>query len=122
MGDPAPLQPELPFDLEAPAPVARSPKPADEASTPVPGDRPSPPAWRPTVVEAPAAPLTQILDRVRAFPWARWRALAGRALGGSLGIGAVGARALRGGAAVAGTLIVRGAPYAATLARNLARA
>jgi len=123
MGDPAPLQPDLPFDLEPPAPVARSPKPPEAASTPLPGEPPSPPAWRPTVIEAPKDPLTRkVLDRVRAFPWARWRAPARRALRGSRSIGAVGARALGGGAAVAGTLIVRSAPYAATLARNLARA
>jgi hypothetical protein len=43
-------------------------------------------------------------------------------LGGSRGIGALAARALRAGASVAGTVIVRGAPYAIALARNIAHA
>ncbi|HLB77622.1 MAG TPA: hypothetical protein VJO72_11360 [Candidatus Dormibacteraeota bacterium] len=137
MGEPAPLQPDLPFDLEPPAPAPRSPKPAEAAATPVPTEPPSQPAWRPTVVEPPGPPLTQrILGRVRGLPWARGRALAGRALrgsrgigalagralGGSRGIGAPAGRALRAGASVAGTLIIRGAPYAIALARNIARA
>ncbi len=123
MGEPAPLQPDLPFDLEPPALAARSPKPAETAATPVPTEPPAQPAWRPTVVEPPGPPLTQrILGRVRGLPWARWRALAGRALGGGRGIGAVAARALGAGGSVAGTLIVRSAPYAIALARNIARA
>jgi hypothetical protein len=123
MGDPAPLQPDLPFDLDAPAPAPRPPKPAETAATPVAAEPPSPPAWRPTVVEPAGPPLTQqMLDRVRGLPWARWRAIAGPVLGGSRGIGAVAGRALRAGATVAGTVIVRGAPYAVTLARNIARA
>lgn len=123
MGDPAPLQPDLPFDLDAPAPAPRSPKPAEATSTPVPAEPPSPPAWRPTVVEAPGPPLTQqLLGRLRGLPWERWSALAGRAVGGSRGIGAVAARALGGGASVARTLVVRSAPYAVALARNIARA
>jgi hypothetical protein len=123
MGEPAPLQPDLPFDLEPPAPAPRPPKPAEAAATPVPTEPPSPPAWRPTVVEPPGPPLTrQILDRVRGLPWARGRAMAGRALGGSRGIGASAARVLRAIGTVAGTLIVRSAPYAVALARNIARA
>ncbi len=123
MGDPAPLQPDLPFDLDAPASTPRSPKPAEAASTPVPDEPPSRPAWRPAVVEAPGPSLArQLLDRLRGLPWSRGRALAGRALGGSRGIGAVAARALRRAATVARTLIVRGAPYAVALARNIARA
>src|SRR6266849_2772303 len=123
MGEPAPLQPDLPFDLEPPALAPRSPKPAETAATPVPTGRPSQPAWRPAVVEPAGPPLTQrILGRVRGLPWARWRALAGRALGGGRGIGAVAARALGAGGSVAGTLIVRSAPYAIALARNIARA
>jgi hypothetical protein len=43
-------------------------------------------------------------------------------LGGSRGIGALAGRALRAGASVAGILIVRAAPYAIALARNIARA
>jgi hypothetical protein len=123
MGEPAPLQPDLPFDLEPPVPAPRSPKPAETAAAPVPAEPPSQPAWRPTVVEPPGPPLTQqILGRVRGLPWARWRALAGRALGGSRGIGTVAGRALRAGGSVAATLIVRSAPYAIALARNIARA
>src|SRR5207245_11227605 len=64
----------------------------------------------------------QLRDRVRGRPRAQSRALAGRALGGSRGIGAVAARILRAIGRVAGTLIVRSAPYAIALARNIARA
>lgn len=123
MGEPAPLQPDLPFDLDPPVPAPRSPKPAEAASTPVTSEPPSPPAWRPALVEAPGPPLTrQLLDRVRGLPWARGRALAGRALGVSRGIGAVAARVLLAIGRVAGTWIVRSAPYAVALARNIARA
>ncbi len=123
MGDPAPLQPDLPFDLEAPAPTPRSPQPAEAASTPVASELPARPAWRPVVVAEPGPPLTQrLLDRLRGLPWSRWRATGGRALGGGRVIGGVGARILRGGAAAVGTVVVHAAPYAASLARNLARA
>jgi hypothetical protein len=89
------------------------------------------------VVAEPGPPLTRrLLDRLRGLHWWRWRATGGRALGGgrvigavggrALGggrvIGAVGARILRGGAAAVGTVVVNAAPYAASLARNLARA
>ncbi len=134
MADPAPLQPDLPFDLEGPEPPATPPRPAPKSSDPpaeVPASRP---AWRPAVVEEPPPPLTQqLLERLRKLPWSRWRALGRRAIGISGGIGAIGARKVRlGGAigaskvrlgvAVAGSAIQRGAPYAATLARKVAKA
>ena len=123
MSDPAPLQPDLPFDLEAPAPTPRSPQPAEAASTPVPSESPARPAWRPALVAEPGPPLTQqLLHRLRGLPWSRWRATGGRALGGGRVIGAVAARLLRGGAAAVGTVVVHAAPYAVSLARNLARA
>lgn len=122
MGEPAPLQPDLPFDL---SPAASTPvsRPAAESATPPPDEPPITQAWRPALVEELPPPLTQqLLGRLRGLPWSRWRALGRRAIGRGSRIGAIGARILRLGAAAAGSTLAKGAPYAVTLARKTARA
>jgi len=123
MADPAPLQPDLPFDLEAPAPSARR-EPAGPDVPVSPADAaPSRPAWRPAVVEPPPPPLTeQLLARLRGLPWSRWRAMSARVMSRSGSVGRVGARYFRVAGAAAAAGLGRGAPYAATLAKNIARA
>lgn len=123
MPDPAPLQPDLPFDLEAPKPAARPLQPASGSPAPPPDQPPVTQAWRPALVEELPPPLTQqLIERLRRLPWSRWRAVAARSIGRSARLGAFGARTVRLGAAAAGTVVARGAPYAATLARRSARA
>jgi hypothetical protein len=120
MASQAPLQPELPFDLgidQPPVPAAPpSPAPSqDDAIL-------KPAAWQP-VVEEPGPPISrQLLDRLRALPWARWGAVGQQALkrGGNSGTTG-GAHLLRLATAAAGAAVARGAPYAATLARKTAR-
>jgi len=126
MGEPAPLQPDLPFDLEAAANAspATPPQPPVADSSVAPAEPVSVrPAWRPAVVEDPGPPLSQqLLDRIRALPWSRWRGTGARALGAGGGATAILARFLRVAVAAGGSGLARFAPYAAALARNTARA
>jgi hypothetical protein len=121
MAEPAPLQPELPFDASSGEAASRpTPPPRESAAL----DPASPvPAWRPAIVEEPPASVSeQLVGRLRELPWSRWRALAEQVLSRGGNLSGFGGRTIRLGAAAAGTAMAQGAPYAATLARNTARA
>lgn len=123
MGEPAPLQPDLPFDRGGPAPSGRPGPPPGQPAAVTPPGLPAVPAWQPTVVEELPPPLTQQLaGRLQGLPWARWGAQLQQAIRQSSWAGAVGRRTLRVGATAASAAMTQGAPYAAALARNTARA
>lgn len=117
-----PIQEDLPLDLPAPG----GPKPPS-ASTPAPtaSDVPDVPAWkaaRPSDEPPQPTLYEQLWNRLRALPWARWRAQAAPVLKTGAGQLAAAARlAARQGGTVAQVAVKRGAPYAVRLAKGTAR-
>ena len=102
-----PIQEDLPF--EAPAtPPASAETPAWEAARPK--------------AELPPSLYDQLLTRLRAIPWARWRAAATPVLKSGAGqLGSVARVAANRGGSVARVAIMRGAPYTLRLVRATAR-
>jgi hypothetical protein len=102
-----PIQEDLPF--EAPA------TPSASAETP---------AWvaaRPKA-DLPPSIYDQLLTRLRAIPWARWRAAATPVLkSGAEQLGAAAKVAVTRGGGVARVAVKRGAPYTVRLAKATAR-
>lgn len=121
-----PIQEDLPLDLPAGADKKMSSGPASSA------DRtPDVPAWKgaqPTQ-EVPPSLYEQIWTKVRALPWARWRAQATPVLRiGAEQVAAAARLAARHGGSIArqgGTIaqvaVKRGAPYTVELAKATAR-
>ena len=106
-GAPEPIQEDLPFDAPATPP----------AST----DTPAWTAARPRA-EVPPSVFEQLLTRLRAIPWARWRAAATPVLKSGAGqLGTVAKMAVTRGGGVARVAVKRGAPYTVRLAKATAR-
>ena len=106
-GAPEPIQEDLPF--------------GGPATPPTSADKPAGMAARAKAELSPSI-YDQLLKRLRAIPWARWRAAATPVLksgGGQLGTVAKGA-VTRGGS-VARVAVKRGAPYTVRLAKATAR-
>jgi hypothetical protein len=143
-----PIQEDLPFELPSPPPGTKTP-PSGEAGqgpptgSPAPGDSPAWKAAQPSVYTPPSL-YEQFWKRLRALPWARWRAHAAPVLKSSAEqLGTVARVAVtRGGAAakvavtrggtaakvamtrggtVARVAVKRGAPYTVRLAKATAR-
>ena len=112
-GAPEPIQEDLPFDTPATPPTPTTP-PASTGT----------PAWiaaRPRA-ELPPSLYDQLLSRLRAIPWARWRAAATPVLKSGAGqLGTVAKVAVTRGGGVARVAVKRGAPYTVRLARATAR-
>jgi len=106
-GAPDPIQEDLPFDAPATPP----------AST-------GTPTWitaRPKA-DLPPSLYDQLLARLRAIPWARWRAAATPVLRSGAGqLGTVAKVAVTRGGGAARVAVKRGAPYTLRLARATAR-
>ena len=106
-GMPEPIQEDLPFE----SPV----------TPPATGDTPAWVARRPPAVVGPSL-YDQLLTRVHAIPWARWRAAATPVLkSGTAQVGAAARVAVTRGSGVARLAVKRGAPYTLRLARATAR-
>ena len=98
-----PIQEDLPFDL-----------PTGPAGT-------TPPPARPNVALPPSL-YEQLLTRLRALPWARWRDQAAPVLKSGAGqLGTVAKVAVTRGGTVARVAVKRGAPYTLRLAKATAR-
>jgi hypothetical protein len=116
-----PIQEDLPLDLagsKTPAPRPSSPEPDPTSLIP------SVPAWKAAQPsgELPPSLFEQLLKRLRAIPWARWRAKAAPVLRSGAGqIGAAAKVAVTRGTTVARVGVKRGAPYALQLAKATAR-
>jgi hypothetical protein len=107
-----PIQEDLPFDL--PTGPARSTRPGE----------PERPAGGPARSGAELAPslLEQLSNRLRALPWARWRAQATPVLRSRAGqLGTVAKVAVSRGGTVAKVAVKRGTPYTLRLAKATAR-
>jgi len=106
-GAPEPIQEDLPFDAPAAPPTSTGT-----------------PAWiaaRPKA-ELPPSLYDQLLTRLRAIPWARWRAAATPVLKSGAGqLGTVAKVAVTRGGGVARVAVKRGAPYTVRLAKATAR-
>jgi hypothetical protein len=106
-GAPEPIQEDLPFD------GAASPPPSTDT-----------PAWiaaRPKA-DLPPSLYEQFLRRLRAIPWARWRAAATPVLKSGAGqLGTVAKLAVDRSGSVARVAVKRGAPYTVRLAKATAR-
>jgi hypothetical protein len=107
-GTPEPIQEDLPLEgLPTPPAVA-----------------PATPPWmaaRPTA-DLPPSVYQQLLTRLRAIPWARWRAAATPMLKtGADQLGSAARVAVTTGSNVASLAVKRGAPYTVRLARATAR-
>jgi len=106
-GAPEPIQEDLPFDAPATPPTSTGT-----------------PAWiaaRPKA-ELPPSLYDQLLTRLRAIPWARWRAAATPVLKSGAGqLGTVAKVAVTRGGGVARVAVKRGAPYTVRLAKATAR-
>jgi hypothetical protein len=99
-----PIQEDLPFDLET-APVAKRALTSAQPS-----------------IELPLSLYEQIWTKLRALPWARWRAQATPVLkAGAEQLGTVAKVAVSRGGSVARVAVKRGAPYTLELARATAR-
>jgi hypothetical protein len=99
-----PIQEDLPLDLTSSH--AKSPTP------PPPGPR----------GELPPSIFEQLIRRLRAVPWARWRAAAAPVLRTGAGqLGTVAKVAVTRGSTVARVAVKRGTPYALQLAKGTAR-
>ena len=106
-GAPEPIQEDLPFDAPA-TPPASNDTPAWMASRPR--------------AEVPPSVFEQLLTRLRAIPWARWRAAAAPVLKSGAGqLGSVAKVAVTRGGGVARVAVKRGAPYTVRLAKATAR-
>ena len=116
-----PIQEDLPMDLAAPKPPAPQPSsPEPDPTSLIPGI----PAWKAAQpsAELPPSLFEQMLKRLRAIPWARWRAKAAPVLRSGAGqIGSVAKVAVTRGSTVARVGVKRGAPYALQLAKATAR-
>ena len=112
-GAPEPIQEDLPFDTPATPPTPTTP-PASTGT----------PAWiaaRPRA-ELPPSLYDQLLSRLRAIPWARWRAATTPVLKSGAGqLGTVAKVAVTRGGGIARVAVKRGAPYTVRLARATAR-
>jgi hypothetical protein len=105
-----PIQEDLPFE-----------QPATPAMPPVSADTPAWVAARPKA-EQPPSLYDQLLTRLRAIPWARWRAAATPVLKSGAGqLGTVARVAVNRGGSVARVAVKRGAPYTVRLAKATAR-
>jgi len=116
-----PIQEDLPLELAASKPPAPRPNSPEPDPTPL---VPSVPAWKAAQPsgELPPSLFEQILRRLRAIPWARWRAKAAPVLRSGAGqIGTVAKIAVTRGSTVARVGVKRGAPYALQLAKATAR-
>ena len=101
-----PIQEDLPLDL-AQSP-AKPPTPARSAVQPS--------------GELPPSLFEQVLSRLRAVPWARWRAQATPVLRSGAGqLGSAAKVAVTRGSTVARVAVKRGTPYALQLAKGTAR-
>jgi hypothetical protein len=106
-GAPDPIQEDLPFETPATPPAS--------------GDTPAWVAARPRA-ELPPSLYDQLLTRLRAIPWARWRAAATPVLKSRAGqLGTVAKAAVNRGGSVARVAVKRGAPYTVRLAKATAR-
>jgi hypothetical protein len=106
-GAPDPIQEDLPF--------------AAPTTPPASADTPAWVAARPKAELAPSL-YEQLLKRLRAIPWARWRAAATPVLkSGAAQLGTVAKVAVNRGGGVARVAVKRGAPYTVRLARATAR-
>ena len=106
-GAPDPIQEDLPFEAPAAAP----------------GSSETPPwvAARPRA-DLPPSLTDQLLTRLRAIPWARWRAAATPVLkSGAEQLGTVAKVAAIRGGGIARVAVKRGAPYTVRLAKATAR-
>jgi len=112
-GAPEPIQEDLPFGTPATPPTPTTP-PASTGT----------PAWiaaRPRA-ELPPSLYDQLLSRLRAIPWARWRAATTPVLKSGAGqLGTVAKVAVTRGGGIARVAVKRGAPYTVRLARATAR-
>jgi hypothetical protein len=105
-----PIQEDLPFE-----------QPATPAIPPVSADTPAWVAARPRA-DLPPSLYDQLLTRLRAIPWARWRAAATPVLkSGAEQLGTVARVAVNRGGSVARVAVKRGAPYTVRLAKATAR-
>jgi hypothetical protein len=106
-GTPEPIQEDLPF--------------LAPAAPPAPADTPAWAAARPKA-ELPPSLSDQLLTRLRAIPWARWRAATTPVLkSGVEQLGTAARVAVTRGGGVARVAVKRGAPYTVRLARATAR-
>ena len=105
-----PIQEDLPFE-----------QPATPAIPPVSANTPAWVAARPKA-DLPPSLYDQLLTRLRAIPWARWRAAATPVLkSGAEQLGTVAKVAVNRGGSVARVAVKRGAPYTLRLAKATAR-
>jgi hypothetical protein len=106
-GAPEPIQEDLPFEATA--------------TTPASTDTPAWVAARPKA-ELPPSLYDQLLKRLRAIPWAHWRAAATPVLkSGAEQLGTAARLAVNRGGSVARVAVKRGAPYTVRLAKATAR-
>ncbi len=125
-----PIQEDLPLDLPTPSPQ-KPPEGSGSSTSPI-----EVPAWKaaqPSDEPPPPTLYEQLLQRLRALPWARWRAQAAPVLKTGVGQLAAAARlaarqggtvaqiAVQRGGTVAQIAVKRGAPYAVQLAKGTAR-
>jgi hypothetical protein len=102
-----PIQEDLPFESSAPTPAS--------------SDTPAWVAARPKA-ELPPSLYDQLLKRLRAIPWAQWRAAATPVLkSGAEQLGTAAKLAVNRGGSVARVAVKRGAPYTVRLAKATAR-
>jgi hypothetical protein len=116
-----PIQEDLPLDLSASKPPAARPGSPEPDPTPV---TPNVPAWKAAQPssELPPSLYEQILKRLRAVPWGRWRAQAAPVLrSGAEQLGTAAKVAVTRGSTVARVAVKRGTPYTLQLARATAR-
>jgi hypothetical protein len=105
-----PIQEDLPFE-----------QPATAATPPVSAGTPAWVTARPKA-ELPPSLYDQLLTRLRAIPWARWRAAATPVLKSGAGqLSTVARVAVNRGGSVARVAVKRGAPYTLRLAKATAR-
>lgn len=111
-----PIQEDLPLDISGSKPTGHTPDPGSLT--------PDVPA-RKAAQERGALPpslFEQILKRLRALPWAAWRAQAAPVIRSGAGqLGSVAKVAVTRGSTVARVAVKRGTPYAVQLAKGTAR-
>ena len=111
-----PIQEDLPLDISGSKPTGHLPDP-----TSVTPDLPTLRAAQPRG-ELPPSLFEQILKRLRALPWARWRAQAAPVIRSGAGqLGSVAKVAVTRSSTVARVAVKRGTPYAVQLAKGTAR-
>lgn len=111
-----PIQEDLPLDISGSKPTGHVPDPTSGT--------PDVPARRAAQQKGDLPPslFEQILKRLRALPWAAWRAQAAPVIRSGAGqLGSVAKVAVTRGSTVARVAVKRGTPYAVQLAKGTAR-